>query len=119
MVIESGGSKTILIIRRLRCIQCKTIHHELPDMLMPYKRHCADTVEKIIVEDTSAVYCEDSTVRKIKAWWMSLLLYFKNILASLERKYSVRFMEDIKPKQIVRAVTNSHLWLHTRSACSS
>ncbi|MGI6467766.1 MAG: DUF6431 domain-containing protein [Syntrophomonadaceae bacterium] len=37
--IDSLGEKVILSIRRLRCVECKRIHHELPDMLVPYKRH--------------------------------------------------------------------------------
>lgn len=36
---KDGGEKQILIIRRLRCQSCKTLHNELPDCLVPYK-HC-------------------------------------------------------------------------------
>ena len=44
---DSAGNKITLIIRRLRCQSCRKIHHELPDRVIPYKRHCAETVEKI------------------------------------------------------------------------
>ncbi|MGB4509265.1 MAG: DUF6431 domain-containing protein, partial [Syntrophomonadaceae bacterium] len=34
--VNSVGERITLIIRRLRCVKCQRIHHELPDMLVPY-----------------------------------------------------------------------------------
>lgn len=48
MIIDSGGTPLSMIIRRLRCGQCGKVHHELPDVVVPYKRHCAETIEKVI-----------------------------------------------------------------------
>lgn len=119
MFIEGGGTPKTMNIRRLRCKGCRKIHHELPDLLVPYKRHSLETIEKIISEDQGTVCCEESTVRKIRAWWMSLRLYFVNILATLEEKHGVQFGNPPTPKEIVRAVVNAHLWVHTRSAFAS
>ena len=47
-IIDSGGEKVKLVIRRLRCERCKRIHHELPDCIVPYKRHCSETIEAVI-----------------------------------------------------------------------
>lgn len=116
MFIDGGGTPRSMNIRRLCCKGCGKIHHELPDLVVPYKRHCAETIEKIISGDQGAVCCEDSTVGRIRAWWMSLRLYFVSILASLEAKYGVEFGKPWEPKGIVRAVVNAHLWVHTRSA---
>ena len=114
-MINSAGYKQTLIIRRLRCEGCKHIHHELPDLLMPYKRHCMKTIENIIAGDTKDVCCENSTIRRIKAWWVGCRLYFESIIMSLRTKYGLVFSENPAPREIVRAVVNVHLWSSTRS----
>ena len=116
MVIDSGGTPVTVTIRRLRCRgSCGRIHHELPDIMIPYKRHCADTIEKIITGSEDGVDCDGSTIIRIRAWWAAWMLYFKSILASLRIKHGVAVSVSA-PKEIVRAVVNAHLWPHTRSA---
>lgn len=115
-LFECGGKKLILKIRRLQCKVCNKVHHELPDIVIPYKRHCAETIEKIINGHTEAVGCENSTIRRIKAWWFGMGLYFENVLASLREKFGIVFSKRMAPREIVRAVANAHLWIHTRSA---
>ena len=115
-IINSEGEKQTLIIRRLRCKECRAIHHELPDTIVPYKRHCAENIEKIIAGDASAVYCDGSTVSRIRAWWAVCYLYFVSVLASLREKHGTVFSDPPALVEIVRAVVNAHLWVHTRSA---
>ena len=40
----------VLRIRRLQCRSCLKIHHELPDILVLYKRHAAATIEAVLKE---------------------------------------------------------------------
>jgi len=115
-VINQDGEKQTLVIRRLRCKSCRVIHHELPDSVIPYKRHCADTVEKIIAGDTDGLFCEDSTIRRVKAWWAACRVYLESVLASLREKYAAALYAYSAPREIVRAAVNTHLWIHTRSA---
>jgi len=115
-MIESDGTKRTLVIRRLRCRECQGIHHELPDILVPYKRHCVETIEKIIRGECVEVICEQSTIHRIRAWWAASILYFESVIASLREKLGVRFSERPAPREIVRAVANAHLWVQTRSA---
>ena len=70
-IVHSAGEKQTLVIRRLRCRECGIIHHELPSIIRPYKRRCAETCEKIIAGGIAEVYCESSTIRRIKAWWVA------------------------------------------------
>jgi hypothetical protein len=112
---EDDGTKVILIIRRLRCKSCRVIHHELPDILIPYKRHCAATVEKIVNGDKN-VCCDDGVITRIKKWWASCELYFEGVLTSLREKYGDVFSQYPAPREIVRAVVNANLWVHTHSA---
>jgi len=113
-VTNDEGEKITLVIRRLRCKGCRKIHHELPDMIIPYKRHCAETYEKVI-NNEGDVCCDDNMIRRIKAWWASRILYFMSVLASLREKLNMVFSDSPAPKEIVRAVVNAHLWIHTRS----
>ena len=115
-VIETDGSVTILMIHRLICTDCETIHHELPDILIPYKRHCAATIENIVSGGGEAVCCEESTLRRIRLWWQALYLYFQGVCGALAAKYGVRFADPLQTKEVVRAVANAHLWVSTRSA---
>jgi hypothetical protein len=115
-VIDSDGAVRTLVIRRLRCEECGVVHHELPDMVAPYKRHCMQTIEKIIGDEAAAVCCEESTIRKIKEWWTACRLYFESVTASLAEKHRMVFSKYSAPREIIRAVANTHLWVHTRSA---
>jgi len=114
-VIDIVGTIMMLIIRRLCCSGCKKIHHELPDFIVPYKRHCRETIEKIIAGQGRETVCEDSTIRRIKAWWTTMQLYFMSVLASLTAKYGTEFSKPTKMREVVRAVANAHLWSFTRS----
>ncbi|MCD7866789.1 MAG: DUF6431 domain-containing protein [Clostridiales bacterium] len=78
-VLRRDGSSGHLIIRRLRCGSCRHIHHELPDILVPYKRYDAETIENVVIsfsdinksiEKTSSDYpCEVSTAMRLRAWF--------------------------------------------------
>jgi len=115
-LINSAGDKETLVIRRLRCIICGKIHHELPDMIIPYKRHCAETVEKVVSGDVEDVCCDFRIEARIRAWWSAFRMYFENIRASLRMKYGAAFPPEPTPREIVRAVANANLWAHTRTA---
>ena len=54
--MPDSQEKHCLVIRRLRCqnANCWTIHHELPDILVPFKRYGRETIEKIINTDEAA-----------------------------------------------------------------
>ena len=114
--IDGGGTTRILVIRRLCCKGCRVIHHELPDILVPYKQHCAETVESVVNGKPENTCCDDRTIKRIKAWWGACRLYFENVLASLREKYGADFPQRPAPREIVRAVVNANLWIHTRSA---
>ena len=110
-LVNIAGDQKTLVIRRLRCVECGKIHHELPDIVMPYKRRCAETIERIIDGDDEEIICEESTIRRIRAWWRSKSLYFASILASLRAKYGIQISMESAPREIVRAVVNAHLWV--------
>jgi uncharacterized protein YaaR (DUF327 family) len=114
-VIFDDGKKITLKIQRYKCTHCKSFHHELPDIIVPYKRHALKTIEHIIT-GTGVAICEESTVSRIKAWWAAIQLYIKSILESIKERYGVDMTTVKKLNEIVRALVNTHSWPGTHSA---
>jgi hypothetical protein len=122
-LIDRDGVKIILIIRRLYCPKCERIHHELPDCIVPYKRHCAETIEEIVNSGAKAeVPVKDGrSLQRILAWWIAMLPYFLGILNGLSEKHKMWFGNPPAFKTIIRAVVNTNHWnfaysMSTRSA---
>src|SRR5660397_210477 len=81
--ITSSSEKEILIIRRLYCEPCNKIHHELPDVLVSYKRYDSESIQSIISEELlSSVSADESTVCRWKQWFRDMCTYyFQSLLA--------------------------------------
>lgn len=136
--INALGEKMILNIRRLRCIDCKHIHHELPDMLVPYKLHVSESIEVVLNNDTSelSVVSDESTLNRWRKWFNEKADYFQGCLKSITIRYGKESVEDksVLPKsklqriwhyvgdapgwlaRVVRPIANLNLWIHTRLA---
>lgn len=66
-VIMSDGKEQIFCLRRLKCIECGSVHLEVPDLIIPYK-HYAKQVIICAVLSESLLDCpaEDSTIYRWK-----------------------------------------------------
>lgn len=126
-----------MIIRRLVCTECNRIHHELPDMIVPYKRHVRESIETVVGgNDGLCVTADESTLRRWRTWFSMMAAYFQGCLQSISIRYGKESVEDKSalPKsklqriwqyvgeapgwlaRIVRPVANLNLWRHTRLA---
>lgn len=135
--MNDQGDKIILIIRRLRCCNCCRIHHELPDILIPYKRYSTASIESVLREDIElTVAADESTIRHWQDWFKEMYNYFLGCLLSIVIRYEEDTAEGIPslPKsklhrlwhyvgeapgwlaRIVRPIVNLNLWVHTRFA---
>jgi hypothetical protein len=135
--INETGEKIVLSIRRLRCQQCRKIHHELPDILIPYKRYDCNSIEAVIVNGKEAtVAADESTLARWQNWFNQQALYLMGCLESIAIRFGNQSVkEPIRLSssslhriwqyvgdapgwlaRIVRSVTNLNLWVHTRSA---
>jgi len=134
----TGEETRILIIRRLRCKDCRKIHHELPDCLVPYKRYASVCIEQVLteVESPSDLAADDVTLYRLKKWFHGILPYLIGCLRSIViRLGQDPVKEPSVPSQsvhqriglyvgskpgwlarIVRPIVNANLWVHTRSA---
>ncbi len=135
-LIDEDGITITLVIRRLRCKneQCKKIHHELPDTVIPYKRHTTMTYERTIEGIDYNAPVENSTLLKIRKWFqdradalvgglLGAYVMVTNDFAvglstfpqsMLER---IRFFVGKDPgwlKKVVRILVNNNKWQHTR-----
>jgi hypothetical protein len=135
--INGTGERVVLIIRRLKCESCGRVHHELPDILVPYKRYNSESIEAVITDDASlSVAVDESTIYRWKHWFLAVANHFLGSLISI----AIRFIEETaehrsefpqSPLQriwqhvgeaprwlarVVRSVANANLWVQTRSA---
>lgn len=131
IVINGVGNVFSFIIRRLWCSNCHRIHHELPSILIPYKRYTCAAIQSVIdasFQHTNiGVIADDKTIRNWITWFRELSSYFKSCLISLKEQYCIDNLISIlpfshlnKPKKwlsfLVRSITNSNMWISTRSS---
>lgn len=131
ILCRQDGSVIHLVIRRLKCLKCGKISHELPDIVVPYKRHETDSIAQALAEPTSAKQnrccCENTTIRRYRLWFFLLCNYLEgSVRAILEKMQCPAFVKlPLYPLErqadgwlgtLVRNVVNSGRWLQTRSA---
>lgn len=135
--IDISGDQHVIIIRRLKCFSCRKIHHELPDMLVPYKHYDSESIESVITNSSPlAVAADNSTISRWRAWINSLKRYILGCLLSIAIRSERKSVDGISCRQIsvlegiwqytgkeegwlkkaVRTLANSNLWIHTRFA---
>lgn len=134
---KETGERVILIIRRLRCLICYRIHHELPDILVPYKRYGSESIEAVLnCDKTLAVAADESTISRWKKWFSDLANHFLGCLISIDiisNKNTVEEKSDLPQSSLqriwrhvgdaprwlartVRVIVNTNYWVQTRSA---
>lgn len=130
--LRGDDGKITLVIRRLRCRNCWKIHHELPDLLVPYKRYCSAVIEAVLDQDDPAVCCENSTISRIRNWFTTISEYMAGCLRGVAARLGLQTelgggppSQQIKGlvgaavgwlARAVRTMANTHNWVHTRSA---
>lgn len=128
---KSSGEKAKLIIRRLYCKSCGRIHHELPDLLVPYRRYDAKSIEGAVSEPPRTdIAAEESTLLRWKCWFLSWAIYAAGCLQSVAMRFhlpvacpSERLQSALQRighyvgdaagwlKRVVRPIVNSNLWI--------
>ncbi len=137
---QSSGGRSKLIIRRLRCESCFKIHHELPDLLVPYKRYDAESIEGVLNEPPRTdIAVDESTLLRWKHWFRTWVVYAQGCLQSISIRYNLAVETSSDRPQsallqllgqfvgtadgwmsrTVQPIANSHRWRQTRSAFMS
>ncbi|MFC7801740.1 DUF6431 domain-containing protein [Bacillus subtilis] len=136
---DQTGQIKIYNIRRLQCTNCQSLHHELPDLLIPYKRYEAECIESVLTNPSSHIVpADDSTLSRWHGWFHQLVDYWVGCLTSImvstnqgnipldfTSKDSGTALQRIGRlagdatgwlARIVRPIVNINFWIHTRSA---
>lgn len=131
ILYKQDGSSCHLIIRRLQCQDCHRINHELPDLVVPYKRYESDTIAAALTGAETAIQdccpCESGTILRWKLWFFLLRDYLEGSVRALMELwhcgsfiqlplYPVSHQADGWLKVLVRNLINSGRWRQTRSA---
>lgn len=135
--LTSQSLPKVVVIRRLRCRHCGRIHHELPDILVPYKRYASEAIESVVVDEAAlSVAVDESTIMRWRQWFAVCAEHFAGCLESIRVRFgygSVDGPSDLSVSmlqriwhyvgnasawlaRVVRSVTNINQWVHTRSA---
>ncbi len=95
--IKGSGETIILNIRRLRCVHCKQIHHELPDFIVPYKRYEVDCIENVVSDQdlTLDIATDECTLYRWKRWFETLSPYLAGCLISLSGRLPYLFIHPL------------------------
>lgn len=106
------NDRQTIMVRRLRCGNCGKIHHELPDVLIPYKRYGADVVENTVNCKHSAKHGAVSAeaARRFRRWWDAVGTHFLNVLLTLAA-VGASFGDPPAFREKVRAAVNSNNWV--------
>lgn len=131
VLCKQDGSCVFLMIRRLRCSDCRKISHELPDIVVPYKHYEADTIETELSESESAEkrYCpaEASTMDRWKHWFFRRCTFFEEVLFTIRGQQGCASVPVLplcplvhQPEGwlriLVSGIVNAGLWRQTRFA---
>ena len=125
------GTRKTLVIRRLRCGRCESIHHELPDIVAPYKRYESEAVESVLAssgqESANKFPGELRTYQRLKMWFYLVHSHIEGALRALKEQmqlesvvrlplFPLHRQVDGWLKHLVRHLVNSGRWLQTCSA---
>jgi len=131
---DEQGDWKILVIRRLRCRnpQCRRIHAELPDILVPYKRYGVCSIQARTDRNCPGCTAEESTRWRWKTWYRQLRNHFLGVAQSIWRHQAevtrtllasptsnpTFFWNEAawSLAELVRMTVNSGNWLTTRTA---
>lgn len=136
--LDDDAKRVMLVIRRLRCKGCSRVHHELPDILVPYKRYKGKCIESVLSQNTLIdTPADESTIKRWRQWFRDIAPYWVGCLDSLSQRYGTpsaaersclprsllqRIYSHVGKvlgwlSRVVRPIANENLWVHTtRSA---
>ena len=117
--LQTADGNRKLSLKVWYCPECHRSHRELPDSIIPYKRHCADTYIRVY-ESASAdeLDCsiDEKTIRRIRVWVEVFLKFAADILLRLKTEHpGMMTNKDVTPsvsalKYFVRIIVNTNEW---------
>jgi hypothetical protein len=135
------GVSSIVSSLRLKP-QCydNLIHFFRTNILVPYKRHCSESIETVITGNTKlTVVADETTLWRWRCWFQVMKEYFQGCLLTINFQYQkgkltveappIRLSQSPLQRiwclvgdapgwlaRVVRSIANLNFWVHTRSA---
>jgi len=79
------GKKQWIRIRRLRCKECRKIHRQLPDAILPYKHYLAEVIEEALESREDAPVEPDArTLERWRKWFTWVRAIMEAVLLSIQ-----------------------------------
>lgn len=112
---NAAGEKNNYSIRVLKCCNeaCpRKYHRELPDIIIPYKRHDAATIEEAIEKEEKdmAVEADFSTVSRWKSWFAKeqtyIMMSLVGVAIALGYDVDLTLLMGIPTIQIIKRLVN-------------
>ena len=97
-----NGEKKTFSLRRMRCVRCKRLHIELPDILVPNKHYAAELIENVVdgvstPDDLSTEnYPCERTMQRWKDWILENRQQIDGYLKSIGSRVSASGSELLK-----------------------
>lgn len=132
---DGNGDQKVLVIRRLRCCNqdCRRIHAELPEYLVPYKRYAVEVIAAVLTGTAVIAPNEEATRRRWRTWYKQIRDHLLCVATSVNRilqetarvllaspsiraPYSIPLLTDFSLAELVRLAVNTGNWITTRSA---
>ena len=107
-----NGEKKTFSLRRMRCVRCKRLHIELPDILVPNKHYAAELIENVVdgvstPDDLSTEnYPCERTMQRRKDWILKNRQQIDGYLKSICTRVSASGSESssiMKPVSWIKA----------------
>lgn len=120
--VRMGEKIHLFYLRVMECRCCGKTHRELPDGIVPYKRHGLDSLCEIAESSETEHTCETSTWLRIRSWLAWFLWYAQNIADGLvvagllPTAFQLGRSLRRRTAGFVRLVVNSGNWVQHRSA---
>ena len=79
------GTPAWYVFRRLYCGNCGVTHHEIPDIVIPYKRYSTEAIKYVLsqADSNDAMFSfagETSTIYRLRKWYEEELRQGRDIL---------------------------------------
>lgn len=107
-------------LRRLRCVGCRKLHLELPDVLIPYKRYESAVIARVIAGASIQVPNDERTIGKIRIWYKQVKEYLTGVWNWCVSHGFASPRDELKLSDLVRAAVNIGFWsFHPNGRCQS
>lgn len=99
-------------LRRLQCCQCHRLHLELPDFMVPFKRHESASVQEVLDGKPTACCAEESTMLRWKKAFAARALQTEMALRLLLSKVRGKYRPLLNETSLLTQLRkNNFHWL--------